>query len=719
MADSEMEYESRDPGSFVGDESEMDDDSGSDAASPALFDFSDAFGAGTARPHREGTGLSCQLKSYDSLYNATGYRQLLQTGSSASLEDDRYAHSFKAALIVTRFFKRDRSIEYTELQIRSPHMKAAIKSVIPAYRTLDIVAQHIVLRDESQCIFHFRNKLMAYGNSTQDQRASRHISFLIQYVYGSLASSILSFIALMENPALVPSFDFLNLWMVFRPGDLVYIKGSSQKRIGHGCVYRFVKMERCKCEVRFCSKSKWDLTLEGINYDGTAFGYMTTFISISPFDGNRQIRDLVAFPLKYHPEEQSLRQRLLLRGAKFAQLHGQHYRQYSGIASMFGFDHNSRSGKDIMVEGRIMVDADAFDQALPFRSPTLIQSKQKFNPDDAHTSMTEEDYLICSDEIAGYSLNERKWGFFKVDLIQEVEFDDDAFEQLMIDERAKRQLLSLVRVHENETLHFDDFIKGKGKGMIFLLHGDPGVGKTLAAESIADVCKKPLLRVDASAFGTKAESVETSLAEALKNAERWQAVALLDEADVFLEQRRNNELERNNVVSVFLRSLEYYKGILFLTTNRIGVFDKAFKSRIHLAIHFPPLSFDIRLSLWDAFISKASSESAQVLGRSGSLTQLAMEELNGRQIKNIVRTAFALAVSEGTTIQLEHITMALDAMKAFEDDFDASQRQNRSERTSKQTKRRLEEGRDVDEEPLDSEGSICGDFLGKRPRLHF
>lgn len=63
------------------------------------------------------------------------------------------------------------------------------------------------------------------------------------------------------------------------------------------------------------------------------------------------------------------------------------------------------------------------------------------------------------------------------------------------------------------------------------------------------------------------------------------AVVLLDEADVFLEERDMKDLNRNALVSVFLRALEYYNGIVILTSNRVGTFDEAFKSRIQLALH--------------------------------------------------------------------------------------------------------------------------------------
>jgi hypothetical protein len=40
---------------------------------------------------------------------------------------------------------------------------------------------------------------------------------------------------------------------------------------------------------------------------------------------------------------------------------------------------------------------------------------------------------------------------------------------------------SLIKIHKDERLHFDDLIKGKGKGMVFLLYSEPGVSKTLIA----------------------------------------------------------------------------------------------------------------------------------------------------------------------------------------------------------------------------------------------
>lgn len=91
-------------------------------------------------------------------------------------------------------------------------------------------------------------------------------------------------------------------------------------------------------------------------------------------------------------------------------------------------------------------------------------------------------------------------------------------------------------------------------------------------------------------IGTKSEDVEKYLESVLHLSKSWGCVVLLDEADVFLEQRTLTDLERNALVSVFLRVLEYYEDILILTSNRVGTFDEAFKSRIQLSLHYDNLT---------------------------------------------------------------------------------------------------------------------------------
>lgn len=123
-------------------------------------------------------------------------------------------------------------------------------------------------------------------------------------------------------------------------------------------------------------------------------------------------------------------------------------------------------------------------------------------------------------------------------------------------------------------------VQGKGKGLIGLLSGGPGCGKTLTAEAVAEVTMRPLYMVSAGELGTAPEKVDAQLTLVLELSYRWGAVLLLDEADVFLQERDTKEVARNALVSIFLRQLEYFQGILILTTNRIGECDAAFESTL-------------------------------------------------------------------------------------------------------------------------------------------
>ena len=111
---------------------------------------------------------------------------------------------------------------------------------------------------------------------------------------------------------------------------------------------------------------------------------------------------------------------------------------------------------------------------------------------------------------------------------------------------------------------------------------------------------------------------------------------------------------------------------MFLTTNRMSTIDQAFKSRIHLAIKYHSLSVLSRQKLWEVFIKAAAGNAEVAWLNQQTLAELSAKNVNGRQIKNAVRTAHAFAVSEDTNIQLKYLEMALDALEKFNKDFEDS-----------------------------------------------
>lgn len=177
--------------------------------------------------------------------------------------------------------------------------------------------------------------------------------------------------------------------------------------------------------------------------------------------------------------------------------------------------------------------------------------------------------------------------------------------------------------------------------MIFLLHGKPGVGKTYTAECIAEYTKRPLLSLTCTDIGTNPITIESKLTYWFKLAKHWGAILLIDEADIYMEQRITQDLERNNLVAGFLRAMEYYQGILFLTTNRIGTFDDAFISRIHVSIHYPEFSDANRGEVWESFFKKLERDRGDTMSIPPatrkfitSSKEVKAVKWNGREIRN-------------------------------------------------------------------------------------
>lgn len=165
-------------------------------------------------------------------------------------------------------------------------------------------------------------------------------------------------------------------------------------------------------------------------------------------------------------------------------------------------------------------------------------------------------------------------------------FDRRAFDKVVLPEDTKTIIDCIVK----SSRRGDDIIAGKGKGIVIMSSGPAGCGKTLTAESYAERSRKPLYSVQCSQLGTDAESIETNLSNFLGRCRRWNAIGLLDEADVFVRER-GDDINQNAIVGVFLRILEYYEGVLFLTTNRESSIDDAVLSRciVHVRYTVPDL----------------------------------------------------------------------------------------------------------------------------------
>jgi SpoVK/Ycf46/Vps4 family AAA+-type ATPase len=268
---------------------------------------------------------------------------------------------------------------------------------------------------------------------------------------------------------------------------------------------------------------------------------------------------------------------------------------------------------------------------------------------------TDDNFVIFPPRVLGYATREKVWGQFGLDLLSErpgrqpEKFDSN----LQLDPKYKTLIKALVQSHEQAAEHngkqVEDVVQDKGKGLVLLLHGPPGVGKTLTAETIAQATAKPLVVVSVAEIGLDASRAERNLERLFKLATKWEAILLVDEADVFLETRGStSSASRNALVSVLLRVLEYYRGIIILTTNRIKSIDVAVISRIHLAIRYEDLSVDQMRSIFKYFLDQLEPGCiANREGIDGFIESFGHHyNLNGRQIRNVVSAALAAARHE-------------------------------------------------------------------------
>ncbi|KAF4537722.1 AAA family ATPase [Lasiodiplodia theobromae] len=452
---------------------------------------------------------------------------------------------------------------------------------------------------------------------------------------------------------------WVDLWLIFVPGALVYSKFNGVERLYRlQDIFDPTKGAKNSDRPRF-----WVLFMRSTDWNGENFGYKESTWRIYHYSGLMPITELRHCPLKFLPDRGEIKHRLLVRGRKFEQMRGYHFKFYKGQRHLLDWDRMIQEApKEISkpTSDRVIIDALAYHKFAygtnsflhPLNSankePTATEAKPSLGltPEgeprvERIQSLSDDQCLIAVTRVKGYDLKDNQWCEFNIDGIQDFEWNDGAFSRLVMPDCEKKILRAFAMRTHLQTAGFDDFITKKG------------VGKTLAAESLADLSHVPLYSVSASNMGKDISEKEKLLKEALQSCQMWNAACLIDEADVFLQARSASNLAQNEMVSIFLRRLEYYQGILFLTSNRYDDIDPAFRSRIDFILPFKDLDAHSARSIWKAFLKDMSR--GQIDVSDDELSELATWRLNGREIKNMVKTGKVLAASEGENLNMGHL----------------------------------------------------------------
>jgi SpoVK/Ycf46/Vps4 family AAA+-type ATPase len=171
-----------------------------------------------------------------------------------------------------------------------------------------------------------------------------------------------------------------------------------------------------------------------------------------------------------------------------------------------------------------------------------------------------------------------------------------------------------------------------------------------------------LYSVQCSELGVDPEKLEKNLAKVLRRAERWKAILLLDEADVYIRER-GEDIQHNAIVGVFLRVLEYYSGILFMTTNKLTEnIDDAIISRCTAHLRYKNFSGDLLKQGWEVL-----SKQFEVELTKKDITQLCnkWKDVSGRSIKNLLKLTRKYASAKNQKPSADMVEIVSEYSPAF------------------------------------------------------
>ncbi|KAI1260384.1 hypothetical protein F5Y18DRAFT_405809 [Xylariaceae sp. FL1019] len=481
-----------------------------------------------------------------------------------------------------------------------------------------------------------------------------------------------------------PRIAYDRLWLLLRPGTYVYVQGSS---FADSIIKRTGRDEDKVVDDPFPEDNErtawvvsswkykngitgqylWEyeqpvdhifLELWSVDFDGKVFQRVARPAILFRFDGYRAVRGLEILPAQLYDrlDHGVLRRQLERRGRKYLKIFHEPtaHREY----------HHALSG----YHGQIIVDPLAFYQYSreDHRGYYHPRSRQRFFPivdgdggkkfqsildflpsTSGSFERINEVYVLLPRSTQGLGLKTKRWMTFEIDHISDKIFDypDNQLdnELVLVSEEDKAALRTVLPKSEQVVGIAKDFIADKGEGKIFLLYGPPGTGKTLTVECVANDTRRPLISLTIADIGDD-WTAEAKLRKWFAVASKWDAILLIDEADLFLEQRRDGDAARNGLATIFLRSMEYYTGVLFLTTNRPGHIDDSFISRITCPIAYRTLSVETKARITYKFVRKFE-ESSTIEVQKSAVNYLVenCQDFNGRQIRNILQNAVAAA----------------------------------------------------------------------------
>ncbi|KAI5068385.1 hypothetical protein GOP47_0016730 [Adiantum capillus-veneris] len=465
------------------------------------------------------------------------------------------------------------------------------------------------------------------------------------------------------------------LWTFLAPGVEVCCLCNISGQVCHAVISEKGKYDHKSWAP---DENGFKIKLNVMAFNGKSYRHCTMTYKIDEFDGEVLFTSLRVCPWSFFPSQQrqDMMDHLEQRGQLFYNYAVKEPFMFMHFHGSLGYYQRSANGcfqlRRVNADGRVMVDLLSLAKANPdwplgnAQPPSeLLRGLGEKGTEEAKSEkgrqLTKEELCRAPAVVYGFSFSLKRWGCFDVEGLREITFEDQAYEQLVMKSAKQKEMLKAIvttyLLEEGGRGKGVDVVAQKGEGCVVLCYGPPGTGKTLTAETLAETLHRPLWAISAFELGEEAGELEKSLSQVLNTALRWRAIVLLDEADGYLERRAFNvDVKRNLLTGVFLRLLEYYAGVLFLTTNRVGAFDEAFLSRISLCIRYPELDDERRGFIWQTLLARAAIPTNEA--NFSGLVQCG-QPLNGREIRNIISLAQTWAHSSAQPPSISHVLDAL------------------------------------------------------------
>ncbi|KAL2161770.1 hypothetical protein VTH06DRAFT_7554 [Thermothelomyces fergusii] len=575
--------------------------------------------------------------------------------------------------IVQRYVYDQRNKAWTtwSFEINCPRMQAFLSEALADYPDLDMDENGWSFAPPYTPLVHRWQRIQELYKALEDPDKKGAVDKLMEFLNPRIAPSVANLAMLRETGMIAHDM----IWQIFPPGEIVVRNVE-----GVDALYRVVT----------CGQSgNAKLAVEYVDWDGERCGLRETKgLHIPWYAGVRRITSLSVYPLSYADDPEQIKEAASARGRRFQQLRGYRFLYYDSVK--ISLLNEGEDQKRRVIAGQVVIDAHAYykhsGSVKPEMKPLTAGVKRHDKPENeekhdggdgqeatnttntSHTApprsfedlgeLSDEDCLLTNPLLYGFDLKAKEWAKFLIDNLSEIEWNEKAFDNLVLPGGEKELAWEFVKSKAASAKAFDDFVPEKGRGLIILMFGPPGVGKTYTAEAVAEKARVPLYVTSAAVLGTKSDIVEKALDYTLELCRMWNAMLLLDEAKVFLGVRTDDNLNRNELVALFLTKLECYQGILFLTTNRAKRIDPAFRSRVDLLLPYNDLGAAARRQVWTNFLRHFGREWFDV--ETSDLERLAELPLNGCEIKNLIKSALLLDTHAGGRVTASRLYTLAD-----------------------------------------------------------